>query len=92
MPYEGQSSHLEPTSDKEEWLFKQVLLQATEAARDAKHTGSSSGDMNFCWTASISHCSFQVVPELQILFPRLQLKAIAVHFYACIKIYTNVVP
>lgn len=33
MPYEGQSSHLEPTSDKEEWLFKQVLLQATEAAR-----------------------------------------------------------
>lgn len=41
-------SHLEPTSDKEESLFKQVLLQATEVAIGAKHTSNSSGEINFC--------------------------------------------
>lgn len=78
-------SHLEPTSDKEESHFKQVLLQAPEAALDAKNTGSSSGEMNFCWTAPASHCPFQLALELQNLSPSLQFKAIAVHFCECIK-------
>lgn len=79
-------SHLEPTSDKEESLFKQVLLQPTEAARDAKHAGSSSGEMNFCWTAPILHCPFQLAPELQNLFPSLQFKALQFIFVNALKI------